>query len=87
MLTSGLTYHLVSVCTHWSLEALITDGDVTQPIVLDSWKGTSKMKPCFAAVRQAGTKLSNTEMYEELAAARSVRVTPTSKTPSSQGRR
>ena len=70
MLTSGLRT-IWSQCVLTGLTELLLSGDLDQPIVLDSWKGTSKMKPCFAAIRQAGAKLSSTSMYESLCSARS----------------
>lgn len=72
MLTSGLRT-IWSQCVLTGLTELLLNGELDQPIVLDSWKGTSKMKPCFAAIRQAGAKLSSTSMYESLSAARSSR--------------
>ena len=72
MLTSGLTT-IWSQCVLTGLIEVLNEGDISQPLVLDSWKGTSKMKPCFAAIRQNGAKLSNQEMYDALAKARSAR--------------
>ena len=72
MLTSGLRT-IWSQCVLTGLTELLLSGDLDQPIVLDSWKGTSKMKPCFAAIRQGGVKLSSTPMYESLTAARASR--------------
>ena len=40
---------------------------------LDSWKGTSKLRPCFAAVRVKGQKISDQETYDLLRDARSDR--------------
>ena len=40
---------------------------------LDSWKGTSKLKPCFAAIRVKGNKISDQETYDLLRDARSDR--------------
>ena len=74
MLTSGLGT-IWSQCLITGLIEVLNIGDLNAPIVIDSWKGTSKMKPCFAAVRQNGAKLSNTELYEELGAARAKRDT------------
>jgi hypothetical protein len=65
MLTSGLTT-IWSQCLLTSLMALSDAGSIDQPINLDTWKGTSKMKPCFAAVRQGGVKMSDTAFYEQL---------------------
>ena len=74
MLTSGLRT-IWSQCVLTGLTEVLNSGNLDQPVVLDSWKGTSKMKPCFAAIRQGGLKLSNTEMYESLGAARQARDT------------
>ena len=72
MVTSGLT-------TIWS-QCLITglmgafDQDLIQsPMTLDSWKGNSKMKPCFAAIRINGIKVSDQDLYDQLRDARSDR--------------
>ena len=57
--------HLVSVprdFPHGSLQRRHTQHAFT----LDTWKGTSKMRPCFAAVRQGGTKVSDQMMYDQL---------------------
>ena len=72
MLTSGLTT-IWSQCVLTGLVEVLNAGNLDQPLVLDSWKGTSKMKPCFAAIRQDGNKLSNTELYNALAGARNDR--------------
>ena len=74
MLTSGLTT-LWSQCVLTGLVEVLNSGDMSQPMSLDSWKGTSKMKPCFAAVRQGGEKMSNTDLYNDLANARATKST------------
>ena len=50
MLTSGLQT-IWSQCVITSLMGLFNSYNLDQPFVLDSWKGTSKMRPCFAAIR------------------------------------
>ena len=53
--------------------ALYNGGDVTCPFHLDTWKGQSKMRPCFAAIRVGQTKLSDNDLYEQLRDARTDR--------------
>ena len=65
MLTSGLTT-IWSQCVLTSLMGLYNSYNITEPFTLDSWKGNSKMRPCFAAVRQGGTKVSDQELYDQL---------------------
>ena len=66
MLTSGLQ-KIWSQCVITSLMGLFNSYNLDQPFVLDSWKGTSKMRPCFAAIRQGGVKVSDQMMYNQLA--------------------
>jgi len=66
MLTSGLQT-IWSQCVITSLMGLFNSYNLDQPFVLDSWKGTSKMRPCFAAIRQGGVKVSDQMMYNQLA--------------------
>ena len=70
MVTSGLTT-IWSQCVLNGLMALFDGGDITCPFSLDTWKGNSKMKPCFAAIRVGQTKLRSDELYNQLADARS----------------
>ena len=70
MLTSGLTT-IWSQCVLTGLMAVLNDTGLETPITLDSWKGTSKMKPCFAAIRVGTRKMSDNELYEQLREARS----------------
>lgn len=65
MLTSGLNT-IWSQCLLTSLMAVADNDSLDQPLSLDTWKGTSKMKPCFSAVRQGGIKFSDKAMYEQL---------------------
>ena len=72
LVTSGLTT-LWSQCVVTCLMGMLKGGDVTCPFHLDTWKGTSKMRPCFGAIRQGPTKMSDTATYEALRDARSDR--------------
>ena len=70
MLTSGLTT-IWSQCVLNALMGLYNSYDLDTPFQLDSWKGTSKMRPCFAAVRIGSQKVSDQELYNMLTDARS----------------
>ena len=65
MLTSGLNT-IWSQCLITSLMGLFNSYNIDAPFTLDTWKGTSKMRPCFAAVRQDGVKVSDQMMYDQL---------------------
>jgi hypothetical protein len=69
MVTSGLTT-IWSQCIVNGLMALLVGGDLTCPFNLDTWKGTSKMKPCFGAIKVNNASMRNNELYEQLADAR-----------------
>jgi len=70
LLTSGLT-------TLWSqyaltgLMGLYQQYMVDQQFTLDSWKGTSKMRPCFAAIRAQGNQVSDGNLKDLLIEAKS----------------
>jgi hypothetical protein len=70
MVTSGLTT-IWSQCVLNGLMSLFNGGDLTCPFNLDTWKGTSKMKPCFAAVKVNNVAMKDNELYQLLADARS----------------
>ena len=72
MLTSGLTT-IWSQCLLTSLMGMYHSYDLNTPFQLDSWKGTSKLRPCFAAIRCEGAKVSDQEMYDLLSDARADR--------------
>ena len=72
MLTSGLTT-IWSQCILNALMGLYNSYDLNTPFQLDSWKGTSKMRPCFAAVRIGQQKVSDQELYDLLTDARADR--------------
>ena len=74
MLTSGLNT-IWSQCLITSLMGLFNDGTLSDAFTLDTWKGTSKMRPCFAAVRQSGNKISDQMMYDQLRDLRTLRDT------------
>ena len=69
MITSGLTT-IWSQCLLTSLQGLSDADALGHLIAIDTWKGNSKMKPCFAAVRDGSVKVSDDEMYNALADAR-----------------
>jgi hypothetical protein len=70
LVTSGLTT-IWSQCLLNGLMAMVNGGDITCPFNLDTWKGTSKMRPCFAAVRVGSTSMKDNDLYTLLAEARS----------------
>lgn len=72
MLTSGLTT-IWSQCVLTSLMGLYNSYSTDEFFQLDTWKGTSKLKPCFAAIRVKGQKISDQETYDLLRDARSDR--------------
>ena len=73
MLTSGLTT-IWSQCLLTCIAGLLKEPQGLQvPFNLDSWKGNSKMRPCFAGIRVAGNKVTDDEMYTALAEARADR--------------
>ncbi len=72
MLTSGLT-------TLWSqylvsgLMALFNEFALDKAFTLDTWKGTSQMRPCFSAIRQDGNKMSCQMLTDQLKEAKADR--------------
>lgn len=72
MLTSGLTT-IWSQCVLGGLIAMFNGYDLTTAFNLDSWYGTSKLRPVFAALKLNGTKVSDNGMYSALADARADR--------------
>lgn len=69
LVTSGLTT-IWSQCIINGLMALFNGGDLTCPFNLDTWKGNSKMKPCFGGIRVGDAKMSDNDLYEQLRDAR-----------------
>ena len=72
MLTSGLNTYW-SQCVLTGLMALADEDLLNETIKLDTWKGTSKMQPCFAAIHVNGKKYSEKSLYEQLAELRSMK--------------
>jgi len=72
MLTSGLTT-IWSQCVLGGLIGMFATYDLSRPFNLDSWYGTSKLRPVFAAIKLNDTKVSDNDMYTKLAEARSDR--------------
>ena len=72
MMTSGLST-IWSQCVITSLMGMFNSYDLATPFQLDTWKGTSKMRPCFAAIRCQGQKISDQMLYDQLREARSDR--------------
>lgn len=72
MLTSGLntlwSQYLVS-----GLMACFNEFSLDQTFTLDTWKGTSQMRPCFSAIRQAGNKMSCQMLTDQLKEAKADR--------------
>ena len=69
LVTSGLTT-LWSQCVLTGLMGAFETGNLEFALTLDTWKGTSKMKPCFAAIHSGDLKMSDTDLYEQLKEAR-----------------
>lgn len=69
LVTSGLTT-IWSQCIINGLMAMFNGGDLTCPFNLDTWKGNSKMKPCFGGIRVGQAKMSDNDLYEQLKEAR-----------------
>lgn len=74
LLTSGLTT-IWSQCVITSLMGMFNAYSIDQSFDLDTWKGTSKMRPCFAAMRCGGVKVSDQMMYDQLRDLRADRAT------------
>jgi len=72
MLTSGLQT-IWSQCVITALMGLVGSGNLDASFSLDTWKGTSKMRPCFAAIRSEDVKMTDQLTYDTLADARSDR--------------
>ena len=72
LVTSGLTT-CWSQCVITSLMGLYNTEELTKPFNLDTWKGDSKMRPCFAAIRVGKQKVTDQGMYDQLAELRSDR--------------
>ena len=74
MLTSGLTT-LWSQAVICALMGLFNSYDLDTVFTLNSWKGTSKMRPTFASVKIGDAKVSDQMMYDQLRELRADRAT------------
>ena len=72
LVTSGLTT-LWSQAVMCALMGLYNSYDLTTAFTLNSWKGTSAMKPCFASVKIGDAKVSDQMLYDQLKELRSDR--------------
>jgi len=70
MLTSGLSSLWSQYCLT-GLSALFQEKPIDTLFNLDTWRGTSKMRPCFAAIRSNGIKLNDETLKEQLMDAKS----------------
>ena len=65
LVTSGLTT-LWSQAVITALMGLYNSYDLDTRFTLNSWKGSSKMKPCFANIKIGDAKVSDQMMYDQL---------------------
>ena len=65
LVTSGLTT-LWSQAVMCALVGLYNSYDLDTRFTLNSWKGTSKMRPCFASVKIDNQKISDDQLYDTL---------------------
>ena len=72
MMTSGLST-IWSQCVITAMMGMFNSYDLETSFQLDTWKGTSKMRPCFAAIRCDGQKISDQMLYDQLRDARTDR--------------
>ena len=72
MLTAGLTT-IWSQCILGGLMGLYASGSLDSLISVETWKGNSKMKPCFAGIRNNGLKVTDETLKAALNDARSDR--------------
>ena len=49
-----------------ALMGLYNSYDLDTRFTLNSWKGTSKMRPCFASVKIDNQKISDDQLYDTL---------------------
>ena len=65
MLTAGLQT-LWSQCIVTALSGLYQTYDLGTAFNLNSWKGSSKMRPCFASIKIGQEKISDQMLYDQL---------------------
>ena len=69
LVTSGLTT-IWSQCIINGLMAMFNGDDLTCPFNLDTWKGNSKMRPCFGGIRVGQAKMTDNDLYQQFTDAR-----------------
>ena len=74
LVTSGLQT-LWSQAVMCALMGLYNSYDLNTPFTLNSWKGDSKMRPCFASVKIGQAKVSDQMLYDQLKDLRADRAT------------
>ena len=72
MLTAGLQT-IWSQCLITGLMGLVSNGKLDNAFTLDTWKGTTVYRPCFAAIKVDDVKMTDQLTYDTLADARSDR--------------
>lgn len=72
MLTAGLTT-IWSQCILTGLMGLYATNSLDSLISVETWKGNSKMKPCFAGIKNNGVKVNDEDLKSALAEARADR--------------
>lgn len=72
LVTSGLTT-MWSQAVMTALMGLFNSYDLDTRFTLNTWKGTSKMKPCFANVKIGDAKVSDQMLYDQLSELRADR--------------
>ncbi len=72
MLTAGLQT-IWSQCIITSLMGLVGSGNLDSSFNLETWKGTSTLRPCFAAIKINDVRMTDQLTYDTLADARSDR--------------
>ena len=72
LMTSGLTT-LWSQCVLTGLMGLFDSQMLQERLCLDTWKGKNGMRPCFAAIRVRGQKISDQSMFDQLKESRAAK--------------
>lgn len=72
MLTAGLQT-MWSQCLITGLMGLVSNGKLDDAFTLDTWKGTTLYRPCFAAIKVNDVKMTDQLTYDQLSDARSDR--------------
>ena len=72
MLTAGLQT-IWSQCLITGLMGLVSNGKLDDAFTLDTWKGTTVYRPCFAAIKVDDVRMTDQLTYDQLSDARSDR--------------